>query len=331
MDIPKIDIIHNFGDSAGNIKEHGTDMNSAAMNIFNLSLDGRKFQGRIFTHPSSSATPIFFLSGAFQTMDSWKKFVEFFAPHRTVLLADLPGTGSSDVLPKEYSLDFLAESARMVLDHCGVERSHIVGASYGSPIAYRMAQLWPERLFRMVLAGVMKKVPEHKWQRVFNTIRMVDEGRMKEFALETLDGMLCNDPEKTIARKPLVHRLLGTQLEKMGPADRIKYQQNTLRLLHLEPLDLSNPPRVPTLCFTGEHDVFTTPGYCREIAAAIPGSVYTTLKDADHLFHIEQLEHTLNLFHHFFNALPLSGLPGCNAFECFQTPETGRNQELIVA
>jgi len=306
-------------------------MSNNTMTAFTLGLDGRRFHGRIFRHPASQATPIFFMSGAFQTMDSWKYFVDYFAPRRTVVLADLPGTGSADTLPKEHTLDFLAQSARLVLDHCGIERSHIVGASYGSPIAYRLAQLWPERLSRMVLAGVMKKVPEHKWQRVFNTVRMVEEGRLKDFAVETLDGMLCNDPQKKIARKALVHRLLGNQLSKMGPEDRIKYQENTLRLLFLEPLDLSNPPRVPTLCFTGEHDVFTRPAYCREIAAAIPGAVFTTIKEADHLFHIEQLDTTLSLIHHFFDALPLSDLPNCNAFEHFPAPEKDRDPQLVTA
>jgi pimeloyl-ACP methyl ester carboxylesterase len=283
---------------------------------FTLRIEGLSYPGRIIKNESRNL-PIFFLGGAFQSMASWKKFVEFLAPGRSVILADLPGTGAADPLPEEHGLDFLARAARAVLDHCGIGKAHLVSASYGSPIAYRLSQLYPERIQSAVLTGIMRKIPENVWQPTLATIRPLEEGRMKDFARQVVDLLLCRDPRKPVARGALVCRLLLSQLQRMPEIDRRKYRENTLRLLHHAPLDLSDPPRVPVLVCTGEHDVFTLPGYCREIAAALPDAAFTTFKEADHLFQVEQLENTLALLNRFLNRLPLEGSPGCNPFEFF--------------
>jgi pimeloyl-ACP methyl ester carboxylesterase len=294
---------------------------------FTLRIEGLSYPGRIIKN-DSRYLPIFFLNGAFQSMASWKKFVEFFAPGRTVILSDLPGTGAADPLPRERGFDFLARAARAVLDHCGIGKAHLVSASYGSPIAYRLCQLFPERIQSAVLAGVMRKIPEHVRQPALDTIRSLEEGRMKDFARQVVDRFLCRDPSKPIARGALARRLLLSQLERMPEIDRRRYRENTLRLLHHAPLDLADPPRVPVLVFTGEHDVLSLPGACREIAAALPDAAFTTLREADHLFHVEQLENTLALLNRFLNGLPLEGSPGCNAFELFNNRgrESGSDQ-----
>jgi pimeloyl-ACP methyl ester carboxylesterase len=53
---------------------------------------------RVTAHVRPEFAPIVFLSGAFQTMDSWARFAKAFTPLTTVVLVDLPGTGRSDVL-----------------------------------------------------------------------------------------------------------------------------------------------------------------------------------------------------------------------------------------
>ena len=54
--------------------------------------------------------PIVAISGAFQNMQSWNKYLDFYTQFSTVILVDVPGSGKSDLLPHHYSLDFLADS-----------------------------------------------------------------------------------------------------------------------------------------------------------------------------------------------------------------------------
>lgn len=261
---------------------------------FEANLEGFRYTCSVQRHPSGR-TPVLFVSGAFQSMASWKKFAEHFARFTTVILCDLPGTGASDVLPSGYRLDYLARALAHVLRQIDVSRVNIVSASYGSPIAYRFAQLFPESVERLVLAGVMKEIPADLRAATIDTLISLDAHRIADCARQIADGLLCTDPEKTVARRDLARRLLVMQLERMTACDRTRYVQNTIRLLDHAPLDLRSAPPVPALVFTGEHDVYTRPDHCREIAAAFDDAIFTTIKEADHLFHIERFEATLAL------------------------------------
>jgi pimeloyl-ACP methyl ester carboxylesterase len=197
-----------------------------------------------------------------------------------------------------------------VLDRVGIDRTDVVSASYGSTIAYEFARTFPERVERLVLAGVMREIPAHMRQPTAHTLVTLEEGRMAEFAREVADGLLCRDPAKTIERRELARRLLLSQLERMGPSEKQRYVHGTRRLLCHPPLDLSCPPPVRTLVFTGEHDVYTRPEYCREIASAFSDSTSTTILNADHLFHIERFAETLELLSTFLNDRPVTAVAG---------------------
>jgi pimeloyl-ACP methyl ester carboxylesterase len=122
---------------------------------------------------------------------------------------------------------------------------------------------------------------------------------MTDFAREVVDGLLCTDATKTVDRRALARRLLVGQLERMSAAEGHRYMHNTMRLLNHAPLDLESAPPVPALVFTGEHDVYTRPEHCREIAEAFDAATFTTIKRADHLFHIERFDATLALVDRF--------------------------------
>jgi pimeloyl-ACP methyl ester carboxylesterase len=255
---------------------------------------GYRYTCRVRRTPSDRL-PVFFVSGAFQSMGSWRKFADHFGQFTTVVLCDLPGTGGSDVLPAACGLDFLATAMRVVLRRLEIAQCDVVSASYGSPIAYRFAQLFPEAVGRLVLAGVMKEIPGDRRASTMRTMASLREGRLKDFARDVADGLLCTDADRPIDRRQLARRLLMTQLERMTPADQQRYVHNTTRLLDHPPLDLSAPPPVPALVFTGEHDVYTRPDDCLEVALAFDDAVFTTIERADHLFHVERFEATLAL------------------------------------
>jgi pimeloyl-ACP methyl ester carboxylesterase len=71
----------------------------------------------------------------------------------------------------------------------------------------------------------------------------------------------------------------------------------------------------PTLVFTGEHDVLTPPASVRDLAATIPGALYTSFKDADHLVPMECPEEMADLLIRFFTDQPLDNLPYCYPIE----------------
>ncbi len=277
----------------------------------NLSLEGFKYSYRFYTHPSFTASPVFFISGAFQNMKSWKNHADYFYSRGVpVILADLPGTGDSDPLPAEYGLNFLAEALRIVIDDIGIHKVFIIAASYGTPIAYSFAAQYPDRVSKLILAGTMKEVPAHMKQRVANTLIPLREGRMEQFAKEVAEGLVVMDESVPVRRRDLSYRLLRAQLSNMTADETRKYMFNTHRVLSDKPVDLDAPPQCPTLVFTGEYDSFTTPADCMEIANAISCSYFTTIKNADHLFHIQQPSVVNRIFYDFLLKGRLSSKDG---------------------
>ena len=279
-----------------------------------LQLDGVRYSCRVQRHPCPEFEPTLFLSGAFQTMDSWARFAKAFAPFTTVVLVDPPGMGQADLLAPEFGLDFLARAIRRVLDSVGLQRINIVAASYGTPAAYRFAQLHGERVDHIVLGGTMREIPGHIRERVRQSVEIARTGDRERLADEVVDGLLCRDPRLAVDRRALAERVLRGGLLRMSEAQLQQYAANTTRLLDHEPLDLDTPVRGPeALVFTGEHDGFTVPDDCRRVAQAFDRSWFTTVRRADHLFHIEQFDAVCGLLLRFMSGQLGDSAPGCHS------------------
>lgn len=289
-------------------------------------LDHKGFRFRYLASQNSNPNtpPAFFVSGAFQNMQSWNKFATYFMNSGVpVILAELPGTGDADLLPLDYGLDYLADALKLILDDLGCPRVSLISASYGTPIAYFFSHRHPSRVENLVLAGTMKEIPRHLRFGVEHTIKTLRNGHMVDFANEIIghigpqkgNGLICTDKDKIINKRQLAQRILFNQLVNMSIADRAKYEMNTLRLIHQRTLDLSKSPECKTLVFTGEHDTFTRPEYCRRIANSIKDCTFTTIRHADHLFHMEQFATTAELLFCFTQELPMHAIQDINELE----------------
>jgi pimeloyl-ACP methyl ester carboxylesterase len=304
-----------------------------------LMAGGYGFCYRLFAGKNIEAVPTLIMSGAFQNFSSWNSTVKhFLAQGKTVILLNLPGTGHCDPLPPHFGIDFLAVAIRQVLDHAGIEKVNIISPSYSTPAGYLFAQWHPERVRNLLLCGTMEEIPKNLRPYVARSITTLREGRMEQFADEVLGisgpqaghGLLCTDPDKPVARRKMALRILYSQLVSLTDDDRLRYEYNTLRLLlSNECIDVHRPPTAKTLIFTGEYDSFTKPEYCRKIASALPDAAFTTIQNADHMFHIEQFPVTCELFYRFSYDFPLSDIEGIHPLEEFSNPMTFKNSNAV--
>lgn len=277
-----------------------------------LEREGLRYGYRVHRHPDPEFAPVLFVSGAFQTMRSWAEFVDVFERHTTVVLVDPPGTGKSDVLPATFDFDFLADCVLHALDTLAFERINLIAASYGTPPGLRMAQLHPDRLNRVVLTGTMKRIPPHIRPALVASIESARRGERGLMARQVVEGLLCRDPALPIDRRRAAERILRASVLHLTDTALEHYVANTLRLLRQDTLHIDDPIRGPeALVFTGEHDTFTSPEACREIAEAFERGWFTTVRRADHLFHIERFDITIELLLRFIRGTMGEPIEGC--------------------
>ncbi|MBB4893410.1 pimeloyl-ACP methyl ester carboxylesterase [Streptomyces olivoverticillatus] len=283
-----------------------------------LTIDGYAYSGRIVHQPDARLAPIVLVGGAFQYQNAWGRLEQGFREVASVVTVDLPGWGGADRLPARYGFDFLAEALDQLLLKVAPGPVNVLGTSYGSAVAHRWARNHPERAGRVALVGTMAHLTEAVRDRVRHTVRMAEQGKREEFVESVLEGMVCFSPRVTISRRSTVIRCLSRALHDMSAEDLVKYRENSRRLLDHAELPGGPGVRVPVLVATGEHDPLATPALSREVAAQCADARFTTLRDADHLVHLECPEELVDLLVRFFSDAPLAGLEYCHPVERFR-------------
>lgn len=240
-----------------------------------------------------STLPLVFIGGAFQNIRQIEKVSKVLAKETWVIAVDTPGNGDTGVLPDNYDFEFICDA----INHClvnelNVGRINLLGCSYGSIIAMRYAQMYPD-IERMVLGAAMDYLPERLEYAFNHLLFYLQWNKRKEFA----DGFtdLMTNPELResnklckITGKKLHHALLNSN---EGITEQ--FIHNTRRILRDGETDLSLMPDIETTVFTGEHDTFVPLEDNKRVASAFKRGKFVTIPNADHMFHVEQFRATV--------------------------------------
>jgi pimeloyl-ACP methyl ester carboxylesterase len=105
---------------------------------------------------AGSGPPLVLLHGWPQTWYEWRHVVPELAPHYTLVMPDLRGLGDSSRPVDGYDKKTVAHDIwRLVHDHLGHQRFHLVGHDWGGPTAYALAAAHPEAVRRLVILDVV--------------------------------------------------------------------------------------------------------------------------------------------------------------------------------
>ena len=123
-----------------------------------VELDG----GRVHLLRGGAGEPVLFLHAA-GGAGTWLPFHEMLAARGFEVIApDHPGFGKSDEFPEVEAIDDLVFHYLDVLDALGLDRPHVVGASFGGWIAAELALYLPQRVTSLtLLSAAGLRLPEH--------------------------------------------------------------------------------------------------------------------------------------------------------------------------
>ncbi len=234
--------------------------------------------------------PVLLVNGLGSPAVNWLFQVRDLSPHFRVVTLDNRGVGETSVpRAREYPTGQLAEDARALLDHLGVERAHVVGASMGGTIAMELAIRHPGRVRSLALCCTWALGDERflgairSWMALAPRVSL--EERMRHLLWPWVySPKYLNDQARVQEgiRRALAypHPTRAEALERQG---RGLLQWNGTRLGDLRRL------RQPTLVLVGRDDVLTPPGFSRHLASVIPGATLKLLPGG-HGFFVEEAE-----------------------------------------
>ncbi len=180
---------------------------------------------------------------------------------RRVIAYDARGHGQSEMLyrAEEYGIPLMAEDARNLLDHLGVERADVMGYSMGARVAAVLALSHPARVRSLIIGGMSDKL-----------VSSAGLGPEIAAALEAPSAAdVKADGEKMFRVFAEATRSDLKALAACARGARLKVDAAELGGL-----------RLPTLVAVGSKDDIA--GDPRRLAALIPGAQALSIPDRDH-------------------------------------------------
>jgi pimeloyl-ACP methyl ester carboxylesterase len=229
-----------------------------------------------FEDAGGSGPPVLFYTGFADPLEVAKasRLASALSGEFRLVFADHRGQGGSDkpVDPDAYAVPTRVADAVAVLDALRIERSHVLGSSWGARLGFALAEHAPERLLSLVACGNQP----YAWDLESPTARAVAaavaagrHGGMKAFveAFESRLGFRFPEPDRTWA------------LEKNEPAAL----EAAWQAVHAEgPLSQDlRAWRVPCLICAGDADEMHDAA--ERAAAEIPGARFVSLAGHSHV------------------------------------------------
>ena len=231
----------------------------------------------LFHEVDGTGEPVLLLMGLGGAHHGWDLVRPDLARRHRLVLLDNRDAGASDEARAAYGLGDMAADALGVMDHLGIERFHVVGASMGGAIAQHLALQAPTRVASLVLAST--------WGRTDAFLAAVLRGW--RLLAERLPG------DALLAQQlpwAFTHRFFEKpppELVAMEVPSVAAYQRQVDACLAHDALALLPLLRTPALAVVGEEDILTPPRYGRAVAAALGRGEVALLAATGHACFIE--------------------------------------------
>ena len=229
---------------------------------------------------------VVFASGLNGVGRYWTPQVPLFSKHFRVITYDQRGTGGSDRIQREFSVDQMAEEVVGLMDVLNIERAHIVGMSTGGAIGQTIAIEHPQRVMKLALCSTWTHC-DPWFRRLFHARRELYlqagpdlHAQFHPLFLYSPDYVNAHDAEIEAERK-------------RAPAKSSPVEVSVARIDALLEFDRRaglTQIKAETLVMGSDSDFITPPYFSEALAQAIPGAKLIMVKGGGHSFTITRAE-----------------------------------------
>lgn len=239
-------------------------------------------------HDVGSGDPLFLIHGSGPGVTAWANWrlvIPALAEQHRVIAPDMAGFGYTErVEGYEYTMENWVQHAIDLMDALQIEKTHLVGNSFGGALAIALAIQAPERVDRLILMGAAG-VP-FKLTPVLDAVWGYEpslENMRKMMDLFAFDRSLVTDELAQLRYEASIQPGFQETFSQMFPAPR----QRSVDALASDLEDIKNIPH-ETLILHGREDVVVPPITSTTLFDLIPNSQL-------HMFgrcgHWTQIEH----------------------------------------
>lgn len=238
-----------------------------------------------FPHKTSSEWVVF-IHGAGGSSAVWYKQLKDFKKHFNLLLIDLRGHGKSAELSeavynKEYTFTAVTQDIIEVLEVTKTPKAHFMGVSLGTIIARQLAELQPERVKSLVMAGAVTRLTVKSRLLVFfgNTFKKI----IPYMWLYSLFAFIVMPRKQHSESRNLFIR----EARKLCQKEFLRWFKLTKDINPLLKYFKESDLGIPTLYVMGDQDImFLEP--VKNIVKKHQASVLNILEKCGHVVNVEQ-------------------------------------------
>jgi pimeloyl-ACP methyl ester carboxylesterase len=249
---------------------------------------------RIFFEIQGNGPPVTLIHGVGTWSDDWLDVIDRFGGRFRTLRYDLRSHGRSGKPPGDYAAADFVDDLAFLLDHVGIEKTHLAGSSLGGLIAQAFALAHPDRVERLALIStVAGRTPEER-ERVMGRLDYIrNEPPASYFEASSTrwftDEFRAAHAELLAAKKKVIARM---DTDRYAACYRVLAESDFADDLHRI--------RNRTLVMTGEFDQGSNPRMARLMHDRISGSELIILPRLRHSLLLEAPDIVGGILREFF-------------------------------
>ena len=245
-----------------------------------------------------SGPPLLLIHGIAGSSRTWRDVIPRLTDRFTVIAPDLMGHGQSEKPTGDYSLGAFASGIRDLLEVLGIDRTTVVGQSFGGGVAMQLAYQHPERCERLVLVDSGGLGREVSWMLRFMTLPG------SEYVMPVIFPGFVRDWGDSLFRRINDQGIhlgrfgeMWSAYASLAEAENRKAFARTIRSVidpggqtvsAMDRLYLATP--MPTLIIWGDRDDIIPVSHAHAAHQAMPGSRLVVIEGVGHFPQIEAPE-----------------------------------------
>jgi len=243
------------------------------------TVNGRKF----YYEQNGTGPDLVLIMGHGLTGKFWEEQVPVYAKHFRCLTFDNRGVGQTDVTPRGFTIDDMADDTFGLMDALGIRDAHVSGISMGGSIGIAMALKTPSRVRTLSLHSTMGRQYPHIKMRYNILIKATELGDPDLWANVTAFTAFAmayvnehpDVMEREIARRREMRKKMSAQEVEGIIGQYIAFST-------YNPFDRLSSIRQPTQITVGSEDNVTPPQYSEDLHGGIKQSQLIVFSGAPH-------------------------------------------------